>query len=133
MSSQDAQQQVSEDEKSSSKFPPAPEGGLRAWIVAASGACIFFSTLGFANSFGTFEQYYLSHQLHRSSASKVSWIGSLSAFLQFFAGMFGGPLFDRYGAKVSFNLLGLRMWLRLTFWYYLRLFNLRPSCTFLPS
>lgn len=104
MASQEPQHQVSEDEKRPSAFPPAPEGGFRAWIVAASGACIFFSTLGFANSFGTFEQYYLSHQLQGSSASKVSWIGSLSAFLQFFAGMFGGPLFDRFGAKVLLNL-----------------------------
>lgn len=80
---------------------PAPEGGRRAWIVAAGGGAIFFSTLGFANSFGTFEEYYLRHQLKGWSASDISWIGSLAIFLQFFAGMLSGPLFDRYGEKVS--------------------------------
>jgi hypothetical protein len=83
------------------EFGPAPEGGSRAWIVAAGGGAIFFSTLGFANSFGTFEEYYLSHQLKDWSASDISWIGSLAIFLQFFAGMLSGPLFDRYGEKVS--------------------------------
>ena len=64
---------------------------------------IFFCTLGFANSFGTFEEYYLTHQMQGESASKISWIGSLASFLQFFAGMVGGPLFDRFGAKVYFS------------------------------
>ncbi|OQD89896.1 hypothetical protein PENANT_c002G00046 [Penicillium antarcticum] len=76
----------------------APDGGFRAWLITAGTACIFFSTLGFANSFGIFEQYYLSHQLKDESADKVAWIGSLAAFLQFAAGALGGPLFDRYGA-----------------------------------
>lgn len=78
---------------------PAPDGGLRGWMVALGGASVFFCTLGFANSFGTFEQYYLSHQLRGESASKISWIGSLAAFLQFLTGLISGPLFDRYGAK----------------------------------
>ncbi|KAJ6026017.1 hypothetical protein N7444_013696 [Penicillium canescens] len=76
----------------------APDGGLRAWLVTAGTACIFFSALGFANSFGIFEEYYLSHQLKNESADKVAWIGSMAAFLQFAAGALGGPLFDRYGA-----------------------------------
>jgi hypothetical protein len=86
------------------EFPPAPEGGTRAWLVAGGGAAIFFCTLGFSNTFGTFEQYYLTHQLQSQSASQISWIGSLSAFLQFFAGMVGGPLFDRFGARVCLSL-----------------------------
>lgn len=81
----------------------APEGGTRAWLVAGGAASIFFCTLGFANSFGTFEEYYITHQLQGASASKISWIGSLGSFLPFFAGMVAGPLFDRYGEKVRFN------------------------------
>jgi hypothetical protein len=81
----------------------APEGGARAWLVAGGAASIFFCTLGFSNSFGTFEEYYITHQLQGESASKISWIGSLGAFLPFFAGMVAGPLFDRYGEKVRFN------------------------------
>lgn len=78
-----------------------PDGGARGWLAAGGGSAIFFCTLGFANSFGTFEEYYLTHQLLGESPSKISWIGSLNMFLQFFVGMIAGPLFDRYGAKVG--------------------------------
>lgn len=79
---------------------PAPEGGLKAWLVACGAASVFFSCLGFSNSFGTFTEYYLTHQLRDHTPDDVAWIGSLSAFLQFFVGMIGGPMFDRYGVKV---------------------------------
>lgn len=85
----------------SPKFDPAPEGGLRAWLIAAAGATVFFCTLGFANSFGTFVEYYATHQLKGESQSRIAWIGSLASFLQFFAGMVAGPMFDRYGEKVQ--------------------------------
>ncbi|KAJ5968083.1 hypothetical protein N7501_004331 [Penicillium viridicatum] len=78
----------------------APDGGLRAWLTTAGAACTFFAALGFANSFGIFEEYYLSHQLKDEPADKIAWIGSLSAFLQLATGAVGGPLFDRYGAWV---------------------------------
>ena len=81
-------------------FGPAPDGGVRAWLVAAGAGCIFFCCLGFSHSFGTFTEYYVDHQLRGESTDAIAWIGSLSAFLQFFAGMLGGPLFDRFGAKV---------------------------------
>ncbi|KAJ5600912.1 hypothetical protein N7450_001979 [Penicillium hetheringtonii] len=73
---------------------------MKAWLVASGAACIFFSALGFANSFGVFMEYYLSHQLRDQSADKVAWIGSVAVFMQFATGMVGGPLFDRYGAWV---------------------------------
>jgi hypothetical protein len=83
---------------------PAPDGGARAWTVAAGGAAILFCCLGFANSFGVFEQYYLTHQLQGHSPDKIAWVGSISAYLQFGAGMVGGPMFDRYGAVVSLSI-----------------------------
>ncbi|KAK2035187.1 MFS general substrate transporter [Colletotrichum zoysiae] len=79
-----------------------PDGGLRAWMVAAGAATIFFCTLGLSNTFGLFEEYYLTHQLQDYTASAVSWIGSVQSFLQFFSGMLGGPLFDRYGVWVIY-------------------------------
>ena len=82
-------------------FDEAPDGGLQAWLVAAGGGCVFFSALGFANSFGVFVEYYLSHQLRDQPPDNVAWIGSLASFLQFATGMIGGPLFDRYGSWVS--------------------------------
>jgi hypothetical protein len=94
----------------------APEGGTRAWLVAGGSAAIFFCTLGFANSFGTFEEYYLVHQLKRESASEIAWIGSLSSFLQFFTGIFGGPLFDRFGEKVHFYNYSLSCYIQDLLW-----------------
>ncbi|CAI7603223.1 unnamed protein product [Penicillium pancosmium] len=81
-----------------SNLGPPPDGGIKAWLAAAGAACIFFSALGFANSFGVFVEYYLSHQLKGQSPDKVAWIGSVAVFTQFAAGAVGGPLFDRYGA-----------------------------------
>ncbi|PYH45998.1 MCT family MFS transporter [Aspergillus saccharolyticus JOP 1030-1] len=78
----------------------APDGGLQAWLVAGGSACIIFSCLGFANSFGVFEEYYAANQLRNESTSSIAWIGSVCTFLQFAAGGLGGPLFDRYGAWV---------------------------------
>ena len=85
----------------SASFDKAPDGGLRAWLVATGAAFIFFSALGYANSFGVFQEYYMTHQLREESPDKIAWIGSLSAFFQFAAGAVGGPLFDRYGAWVK--------------------------------
>ena len=82
----------------SSNFGEMPDGGARAWLVAAGASTIFFCCLGFSNSFGAFEEYYLTHQLHRESPDNIAWIGSISAFLQFASGLIGGPLFDRFGA-----------------------------------
>lgn len=82
-------------------FGEAPDGGVRAWLVTAGAASIFFCCLGIVNSFGIFEQYYLTHQLSDKSPEQVAWIGSLTSFLQLSFGAIGGPLFDRYGEWVS--------------------------------
>jgi len=82
------------------KYGPAPDGGLRAWLVAVGGACTTFACLGFTNSFGVFQEYYMTHQFAGESPDKIAWIGSLSIFIQFAGGAVAGPLFDRYGAWV---------------------------------
>lgn len=89
-----------DNEKATNDPNAAPDGGFRAWIVAAGFATIFFCTLGLSNSFGIFQEYYMTHQLMGESASNISWIGSTQSFFQFFTGMIAGPLFDRYGALV---------------------------------
>ncbi|KAI2617485.1 MFS general substrate transporter [Hypoxylon sp. NC1633] len=81
-------------------FDEAPDGGLRAWLVTIGASFVIFSTMGFSNAFGVFEQYYLTHQLAGRTADDVAWIGSLSTFLQFVSGSIGGPLVDRLGAWV---------------------------------
>lgn len=71
-------------------------------MVAAGTAGILFCTMGYTNSFGVFQAYYMSHQLQNETPERISWIGSLQSFLIFASGAIGGPLFDRYGAKVIY-------------------------------
>ena len=47
------------------------------------------------------QEYYEVHQLRHKSPSDISWIGSLQIFFLFAGGLFGGPLFDRYGSIVG--------------------------------
>ncbi|KAH6889185.1 major facilitator superfamily domain-containing protein [Thelonectria olida] len=75
-----------------------PDGGLRAWLVAAGAAGAFFCTLGYTNVFGIFQAYYMFNQMPERSADDIAWIGSVQAFLIFATGAVGGPLFDRFGA-----------------------------------
>ncbi|PGH07653.1 hypothetical protein GX51_01662 [Blastomyces parvus] len=86
-----------DEEQMPPSFGKAPDGGIRAWLVVAGAFFIFFSTLGYVNSFGVFQEYYLSHQLHEESPDNIAWIGSLAMFLQLSTGAIAGPLFDRYG------------------------------------
>lgn len=87
-----------------SQFGPAPDGGTQAWMNAFGAFCIMFGCLGFTSCFGVLQEYYSTHQLRDKSPSQVSWIGSLSSFIQFAGGMAGGPIFDRYGVWVSTTL-----------------------------
>ncbi len=89
-----------DDAANHSAFGPAPDGGARAWLAVAGAACIFFSCLGFMNSFGVFQAYYMTHQLRGQPSDNIAWIGSLTSFIQFAGGALTGPLFDRYGAWV---------------------------------
>ncbi|TVY75623.1 Aspyridones efflux protein apdF [Lachnellula suecica] len=91
---------IVEEKPADPGFGPAPDGGPRAWLVASGSAFILFSTLGYVNSFGVLQQYYEGHLLSDQSPSNISWIGSLSSFLQLSMGAIAGPLFDRYGAWV---------------------------------
>ncbi|KAH8688010.1 riboflavin transporter MCH5 [Tricladium varicosporioides] len=77
-----------------------PEGGMRAWIVAIGASLTIFTTFGWVNSWGVFQEYYESHQLQHMSTSAISWIGSLQSFILFSGALFGGPLFDKYGERV---------------------------------
>ncbi|KAK6223273.1 hypothetical protein LQW54_000390 [Pestalotiopsis sp. IQ-011] len=88
-----------EKQTASPDYGPAPDGGLSAWLAAAGGCTVFFCCLGFTNAFGTFQEYYLSHQLSDRTPDDVAWIGSLSAFLQFATGLIAGPIFDRFGVN----------------------------------
>lgn len=80
--------------------PDFPEGGRAGWLAACGAAGALFCTFGFANAFGIFQAYYETHQLSHKSASQISWIGSIQIFFLFAVGIFGGPLFDRFGSVI---------------------------------
>ncbi|KAJ7201076.1 MFS general substrate transporter [Mycena pura] len=71
-----------------------PEGGLSGWLTVFGSALILFSTFGVSLSFGVLEDYYTRNFLNHSSASDVSWIGSMQLFLDFSIGLPAGKLFD---------------------------------------
>lgn len=48
-----------------------------------------------------YQEYYETHQLHDQTPSAISWIGSIQIFFLFCGALFGGPLFDQFGGKVS--------------------------------
>ncbi|QSZ33609.1 hypothetical protein DSL72_005177 [Monilinia vaccinii-corymbosi] len=88
----------SESEKQQDFAMDFPDGGARAWSVAAGAAGLLFCTFGYTNAFGVYQQYYQTHQLSHRTPSDISWIGSLQVFFLFSGNAVGGPLFDRYGA-----------------------------------
>lgn len=47
-----------------------------------------------------YQSYYQQHQLRDYSTSAIAWIGSLQIFFILLGSLFGGPLWDRYGAIV---------------------------------
>ncbi|KAF5007739.1 hypothetical protein FDECE_5988 [Fusarium decemcellulare] len=71
-----------------------PNGGFPAWLQVAGSFMLYFNTWGIINSFGAYQTYYMSDLLDRSSASSISWIGSVQSFLVMFVSVVAGPLFD---------------------------------------
>lgn len=91
-----------------------PDGGTKAWMVAAGAASAMFATFGFVNSFGIFQSYYKLHQLPNHTNDEIAWIGSIQAWLMFVTGAIAGPLADRYGPWIArpaaiFYLFGIMM------------------------
>ncbi|KAJ5496540.1 hypothetical protein N7463_008527 [Penicillium fimorum] len=80
--------------------PDFPDGGARAWTVAASASGLMFCSFGYINAFGVYQEYYQLHQLADRTPDEISWIGSLQVFFLFASTVIGGPLFDRYGSMV---------------------------------
>ncbi|KZT66417.1 MFS general substrate transporter [Daedalea quercina L-15889] len=70
-----------------------PDGGRQAWLTVLGGWLVAFCTFGFASSYGVFQDYYVEE--NTSSASNISWIGSLQLFFMFLMGLPSGKLFDQ--------------------------------------
>lgn len=76
------------------QLPAAPDGGLHAWLKVLGGFLVYINIWGFTLSFGAFQAYYQHELLAKSSASAISWIGTVQAWLLILVGVLSGPLFD---------------------------------------
>ncbi|KAI9163788.1 riboflavin transporter MCH5 [Paramyrothecium foliicola] len=84
------------------EYGAAPDGGLRAWLVALGAAAAFFSTTGYNSSFGVFAAYYIFNQMPDRSTDDITWIGSVQALLTSGSGLVAGPLLDRCGGWIIY-------------------------------
>lgn len=64
-----------------------------------------FCSVGFINSYGVFQEYYLKHQLANESGSTVAWLGGVSIFFIFFGSAISGPVMDISGPRVRIKRL----------------------------
>ncbi|KAL6364365.1 hypothetical protein LRP88_01763 [Fusarium phalaenopsidis] len=76
-----------------------PESGAAAWLVVLGAWCCSFSSPGWINSVGSFQQYYEVGPLKDYSSSTIAWIPSLQIFFLFALGPIVGILFDKYGPR----------------------------------
>ncbi|KAJ4172013.1 hypothetical protein NW754_007611 [Fusarium falciforme] len=76
-----------------------PDGGAAAWLVVLGAWCCSFSSPGWINSVGSFQQYYEVGPLKGYSSSTIAWIPSLQIFFLFALGPIVGILFDKYGPR----------------------------------
>ncbi|KAK4495239.1 hypothetical protein PRZ48_013568 [Zasmidium cellare] len=74
--------------------PPLQDGGTRAWLQVLGSFLVFANLWGFTFAFGSFQSYYELTYLVGTSASSISWIGTVTVFLLICIGIISGPLFD---------------------------------------
>ncbi|KAH8706938.1 MFS transporter [Phaeosphaeriaceae sp. PMI808] len=95
--------------------PEPPNGGILAWLCVLAGFLCQFSSFGFLNACGIFQEFYESDLLRQHSSSAITWIITIQIFLMFAMGpiialfndVFGPRLVVMVAAVVS--LLGLFM------------------------
>ena len=68
--------------------------GERQTHYKAMGANLSSHVRGVINMYGVFQAFYQSNLLEHESASNISWVGSVQAFLIFLGGGIVGPFFD---------------------------------------
>ncbi|KAL4921324.1 major facilitator superfamily domain-containing protein [Aspergillus aurantiobrunneus] len=81
--------------------PKTPsEYTLRAWTVIFGAFMAVFCSVGFVNSYGVFQEYYLQHQLAHEPESTVAWLGGVTIFFIFIGSAVSGPVLDISGPTV---------------------------------
>ncbi|KAH6871463.1 monocarboxylate permease [Coprinopsis sp. MPI-PUGE-AT-0042] len=72
-----------------------PEGGMQAWMTVAGAFLVQYTTFGYINAFGVYQDFYVREYLQNSSPAAIGWIGGTQIFLNFSAGLITGRLFDK--------------------------------------
>ncbi|KAH7384252.1 major facilitator superfamily domain-containing protein [Phaeosphaeria sp. MPI-PUGE-AT-0046c] len=73
-------------------LPPAPNGGLQAWMQVFMGHLVLINGWGYLSSFGLFQAHYT--ETLQATPSAISWIGSMQIFLVYLVGTFSGRALD---------------------------------------
>jgi hypothetical protein len=61
------------------------EGGLAGWTTVFGAFWGLFATFGQLNASGSYQAYYVQHQLSKYTPADVSWIGSIQLWVFFFS------------------------------------------------
>lgn len=101
--SNDQKDPVDTVEASASPFDPAsfPEGGARAWSVVLMSFLIQFIVVGFRDSFGVYQRYWVfSGTFPGGNNAAVSFIGTVGACGLSLFGPPSGRISDKYGYQL---------------------------------
>lgn len=81
---------------------------LNKYTVIAAASLVLFVGVGFTNTFGVFEEYYVTHTLQNERPEKIIVIGSTAASLYLILGAFTGRFADLVGYRPSL-LIGMAL------------------------
>ncbi|KFH48235.1 transporter-like protein [Hapsidospora chrysogenum ATCC 11550] len=81
--------------------PDRPENysSFQSWLAVLGASLALFSTVGFMNAFGVFQERFRT-LLHGSSDSDISWIGSTAMALMSLLSPVAGVIVDKYGPRI---------------------------------
>ncbi|KAJ2042999.1 hypothetical protein H4S04_007000, partial [Coemansia sp. S16] len=78
-----------------------PIDGLFGWIPTLAVTVNYMFVFGASNSYGVFSTYYLNIKFAGTSATTLSWIGTLITSLMLICNIFTGALADKKGYRVT--------------------------------
>ncbi|KAI1318988.1 putative MFS monocarboxylate transporter [Xylariaceae sp. FL0255] len=80
---------------------PRPEdyNSTKSWLAVLGASFALYSTVGYVNAFGVFQEYYAQTLLKEYTESDISWIGSVAIFLFFLLAPAAGVAVDKFGSS----------------------------------
>ncbi|KAK0458984.1 major facilitator superfamily domain-containing protein [Desarmillaria tabescens] len=72
-----------------------PEGGLQVWMTVLGVWIIQFSTFGYTNAYGVYNDFYIrEYMVNKYASSQMSWVGNVQLMLVLSVGLVSGRLYD---------------------------------------